>query len=104
MIKHIIHPSEILLNFLLSLQLSFSRPQQRHLERLVEALIVSPERKTLAALYRQWVDAPDESAVSDFLRESPWTDEGLNQAVSTFALADILRRAAIEGVERACCM
>jgi DDE superfamily endonuclease len=99
MIKLIIHPSEILLNFLLSLQLTFSQPQQRHLERLVEALIVSPGRKTLASLYRQWVDAPDESAVSDFLRVSPWTDDELNQSVSAFALSDLLRRAEREGVE-----
>jgi hypothetical protein len=99
MIKLIIHPSEILLNFLVSLQLSFSQPQWHHLERLVEALIVSPERKTLASLYRQWVDAPDESAVSDFLRVSPWRDEPLNESVSRFALQDLLRRAAQEGSE-----
>ncbi|MEO0644685.1 MAG: transposase [Cyanobacteria bacterium J06650_10] len=99
MIKLIIHPSEILLNFLLSLQLTFSQPQQRHLQRLVEALIVSRGRKTLASLYRQWVDAPDESAVSDFLRVSPLTDDELNQSVSGFALRDLLRRAELEGVE-----
>lgn len=99
MIKLIIHPSEILLNFLLSLQLTFSQPQQRHLQRLIEALIVSPGRKTLASLYRQWVDAPDESAVSDFLRVSPWTDDELNQSVSGFALRDLLRRAELEGDE-----
>lgn len=99
MLKLIIHPSEILLNFLLSLQLSFSQPQRGHIQRLVEALIVSPGRKTLASLYRQWVDAPDESAVSDFLRASPWTDDELNQSVSGFALRDLLRRAELEGVE-----
>lgn len=99
MIKLIIHPSEILLNFLLSLQLTFSQPQQRHLQRLVEALIVSPGRKTLASLYRQWVDAPDESAVSDFMRVSPWTDDELNQSTSGFALSDLLRRAELAGAE-----
>ena len=99
MIKLIIHPSKILLNFLLSLQLSFSQPQQRHVQRLIEALIVSPGRKTLASLYRQWVDAPDDSAVSDFLRVSPWSSEVLNQSVSGYALRDLLSRAELDGVE-----
>ena len=88
----------------MSLQLTFSQPQQRHLERLVEALIVSPGRKTLASLYRQWIDAPDESAVSDCLRASPWTDDELNQSVSGFALRDFLRRGEQEGVKPVLCV
>jgi hypothetical protein len=37
-------------------------------------LIVGEGRKTLSALYRQWVDAPDVSAVADFFRASPWSE------------------------------
>ena len=96
MIKLIIHPTTLLLNFVLSLQLSLSQPQQRHVERLVEALIVSQGRKTLAHLYRQWVDAPDESAVSDFLRVSPWSAEEMNLSVSEFGLRELLQRASLE--------
>ena len=96
MIKLIIHPTTLLLNFVLSLQLSLSQPQQRHVERLVEALIVGHGRKTLAQLYRHWVDAPDESAVSDFLRVSPWSANEMNISVSTFGLKDLLRRGALE--------
>ena len=98
MIKLIIHPTTLLLNFVLSLHLSLSQPQQRHVERLVEALIVSYGRKTLAQLYRHWVDAPDDSAVSDFLRVSPWSANEMNASVSAFALKDMLQRAALETV------
>ncbi len=94
MIKLIIHPTTLLLNFVLSLQLSLSQPQQRHVERLVEALIVGHGRKTLAQLYRHWVDAPDESAVSDFLRVSPWSAHAMTTSVSTFGIRDLLRRGA----------
>lgn len=83
---------------MLSLQLSLSQPQQRHVERLVEALIVGHGRKTLAQLYRHWVDAPDESAVSDFLRVSPWPANEMNISVSTFGLKDLLRRGALEQI------
>lgn len=65
MLKLIIHPSRVLLNFLLSLCLSLSKPQRLHVLRTVEALIVSDQVKNLSALYRQWVEAPDVSAVAD---------------------------------------
>ncbi len=71
MLKTIIQPSHWMVNFLLLLQLRLSNPQRQHLLRLSEALIVCQEpRKTLAALHRQWVEAPDVSAASDFFRES----------------------------------
>jgi hypothetical protein len=67
--------------------------------RTVEALIVTDERKTLAGLYRQWVKAPDVSAVSDFFRASPWSSEDMQQAVSEFVMADMLTRAQADGIE-----
>ncbi len=93
MLKLIIQPSALLLNFLLSLCLTLTRPQQMHVVRTVEALIVTDGRKTLANLYRQWVEAPDESALSDFFRVSPWSGEEMGQALSRFLFEDALRRA-----------
>ena len=58
--------------------------------RTVEALIVSDERKTLAGLYRQWVDTPDVSAVSNFFRASPWSREEMQQGLSKFAIRDLI--------------
>ena len=99
MLKLIIHPSKLLLNFVLSLCLNFSKPQQSHLLRTVEGLIVSNERKTLAGLYRQWVEAPDTSAVSDFFRASPWSAQEVGQSMSEFVINDLIERALEEGIE-----
>ena len=99
MLKLIIHPSTLLLNCLLSLCLTLSKPQQLHVVRTVEALIVSDGRKTLANLYRQWVEAPDVSAVSDFYRVSPWSGEEMGQALMQFVITDLIRRGEAEGVQ-----
>jgi len=66
---------------------------------MADAIIVCEGRKTLANLYRQWVEAPDASAVADFFRVSPWEAEEIYQALGPFAIADTLRRAEEEGVE-----
>ncbi|HHS98463.1 MAG TPA: transposase, partial [Chloroflexi bacterium] len=71
MLKHIVHPSSVLVTFILMLRLALSKPQRKHLFRTVDAIIVCEGRKTLANLYRQWVEAPDVSAVADFFRLSP---------------------------------
>ncbi len=71
MLNRIMHPSPLLVSFILSLRLALSKPQREHLIRTADALIVCEERKTLSALYRQWVEAPDVSAVADCFRVSP---------------------------------
>jgi hypothetical protein len=78
MLKLIIHPSRVLLNFVLSLCLTLSKPQRWHVLRTVEALIVSDEEKTLSGLYRQWVKAPDVSALFRFLSSQSlvWRRDG----------------------------
>lgn len=68
MLKRIIHPSELFVSFIVALHLSLSKPQREHLVRTADAIIVCEERKTLSALYRQWVDAPDVSAVANCVR------------------------------------
>ena len=50
-----------------------SEPQRAHLLHLVDGVLVCEERKTLAALQRQFLDATDPSNWADFLRISPWS-------------------------------
>ncbi len=100
MLKRIIHPSHSLITFLLMLQLQLSRPQRRHLERLVEAVIVGEGRKTLADLNRLWVDAPDESAAADFLRQSPWDEQEAQAKLQEFVIEDLLAQAERQGIEK----
>ncbi len=99
MLKLIIQPSTVLLNFVLSLCITLSKPQRLHLLRTVEALIVSDERKTLSGLYRQWVEAPDVSAVADFFRVSPWSAQEMGIALNQFVMNDVIRRAKAKGIE-----
>ena len=99
MLKRIIHPSELFVSFVLALHLALSKPQRKHLIRTAEAIIVCEERKTLSALYRQWVEAPDVSAVADCFRVSPWTAEDVRRPVAAFIIADLLRRAQEAGSE-----
>ncbi|GEM_PF-6129240 len=45
------------------------------------ALLVCEGRKTLSALQRQFIEAPDVSNMADFLRLSPWYADDVRQAV-----------------------
>lgn len=99
MLKRIIAPSQVLINFILSLSLCLTKPQEQHLQRTVEALIVWEGRKTLSELYRQWVEAPDVSAVADFFRESPWSQDKVQQAQQRFMMEDLLKRATASGAK-----
>lgn len=99
MLKRVVHPSAFLVTFITLLQLNLSKPQRKHLLRTADAIIVCEGRKTLANLYRRWVEAPDASAVADFFRVSPWEAAEISQALQAFVIADMLRRAAEEGAE-----
>ncbi len=90
MLRRIIRPSAALVEFLLMLHLQLSRPQQRHVLRPVEAVIVGEGRKTLAELYRLWVDASDVRAASDFLRVSPWEEVPAQQQIQAFIIDNLL--------------
>ena len=98
MIKTIIRPSDALAIFFSELEHPLSNPQQQHVMRIVEGLIVGQGRKTLSQLYAHWVDAPDASAVADFLRVSPWSDECLNQMVGEISLSDMIERVKQDGI------
>src|SRR5688572_19936502 len=86
MLTHIVHPSQRLCTFLDQLGLTLSQPQRRHLVNLVDALLVCESRKTLAALHRQFVEAPDVSNMADCLRISAWTAQDLRQPLGAFLL------------------
>jgi hypothetical protein len=73
MLTRIVQPAPALETYLASLHLSLSRPQAEHLLNLVDGLLVCDERKTLAALQRQFLDTTDPSNWADFLRISPWS-------------------------------
>src|SRR3954469_22094334 len=73
MLTRIVQPAPALETFLESLHLDLSQPQAKHLVHLVDGLLVCDERKTLAALQRQFLDATDPSNWADFLRISPWS-------------------------------
>ena len=72
MLTRILHPSEKLCAFLEQLEVSLSQPQRRHLLKMADALLVCEDKKTIAALQRQFVEAVDASNMADFLRISPW--------------------------------
>ena len=81
MLTRIVQPSPALETFLGSLHLDLSRAQREHLLHLVDGLLVCEERKTLAALQRQFLDATDPSNWADFLRISPWSAAGARDAL-----------------------
>jgi hypothetical protein len=72
MLTRIVHNSPQLAAFLDQLQLTLSQPQRQHMLNLADALLVCEDEKTLAALQRQFLLAPDPSNMADFLRISPW--------------------------------
>jgi len=72
MLTRILHNSDKLCTFLEQLDLQLSQPQADHLLNMADALLVCEDKKTLAALQRQFVEAPDASNMADFLRISPW--------------------------------
>ena len=72
MLTRILHNSERLCTFVDSLDIQLTQPQRGHILNMADALLVCEDRKTLAALQRQFVQAPDASNMADFLRISPW--------------------------------
>ncbi len=100
MLTHILHNSEALCAFIEQLDLTLSQPQRRHLLNLADALLVCETRKTLAALRRQFVAAPDVSNMADYLRISPWTAQDLRQPLGAFMVRWALQQADRPGVPK----
>ncbi len=69
------------MRLLRSIEPRFSKPQRQHILNLADALLVCEDEKTLAALQRQFIQAPDASNMADFLRISPWKAEDVRNAL-----------------------
>jgi hypothetical protein len=75
MLTRIVRPCPALQAFLQPLTAPLSAPQRQHLLEVADGLLVCEDRKTLAALQRQFLDATDPANWADFLRISPWSAE-----------------------------
>src|SRR3954454_2133533 len=93
MLTRIVQPSPALETVLDSLHLNLSRPQRDHLLHLVDSLLVCEQRKTLAALQRQFLDATDPSNWADCLRISPWSAADVRDALRRRQVAWLLELA-----------
>ncbi len=81
MLTRIVHNSPKLCTFIDLLNIHLSKPQRQHILNLADALLVCQDEKTLAALQRQFIQAPDVSNMADFLRISPWKAEDIRTAL-----------------------
>ena len=76
MLTRIVHNSPRYAHFSTSWTSDLSKPQRQHMLNLMDGLLVCEDEKTLAALQRQFIEAPDASNLADFLRISPWQADG----------------------------
>ena len=90
MLTRILHNSEELCTFVDRLDIKLSQPQRRHILNMADGLLVCEDRKTLAALQRQFVAAPYASNMADFLRISPWQANEVRAALRAAQVAWLL--------------
>lgn len=100
MLTHILHNSEKLCAFINQLKVDLSQPQRQHILNLADALLVCEDKKTLAALQRQFIEAPDASNMADFLRISPWQADDLRAALRANQVAWAIAQAEQAGVPK----
>src|ERR1051325_4432320 len=93
MLTHIVRPSPALEAFLEPVAGHLTQPQRQHLLALTDGLLVCEDRKTLAALQRQFLDATDPSNWADFLRLSPWSADLVRDSLRRRHLAWLLDEA-----------
>ena len=98
MLPRIVHQSPELCTFFDQLHIEMSKPQRRHILNLADALLVCEDTKTLAALQRQFLAAPDASNMADFLRISPWQAEDVRFALRGNQVAWLLEQAERQGL------
>ncbi|MAT96237.1 MAG: transposase [Anaerolineaceae bacterium] len=90
MLTRILHNSDQLHSFFNELGLDLSVPQRQHMLNMADALLVCEDSKTLAALQRQFVQAPDASNMADFLRISPWQAPDVRAALRSYQVNRLL--------------
>src|SRR5262249_108241 len=100
MFTRILHNSERLCTFFDQLELQFYRPQRQHILNMPDALLVCEDDKTLAALQRQFVDAPDASNMADCLRISPWAADDVRTTLRAHQVAWVVAQAERTGVPK----
>jgi hypothetical protein len=100
MLTRILHRSDQLCAFIDQLDVQLSRPQRRHIVNMADALLVCEDEKTLAALQRQFVEAPDASNMADFLRISPWRSQTVRGALRSNQVTWILSEAKRRGLPK----
>jgi len=93
MFTRILHNSERLCTFFDQLELQLYRPQRQHILNMADALLVCEDDKTLAALQRQFVDAPDASNMADCLRISPWEADDVRTTLRAYQVAWVVAQA-----------
>src|SRR3954463_4204295 len=100
MLTRIVQPSPALETVLDSLHLNLSQPQRDHLLQLVDSLLVCDERKTLAALQRQFLDATEPSNWADLLRISPGPAPAAREALRRHQVTWLLELAQARGLPK----
>lgn len=93
MLTRILHNSNQLYSFFNQLGLDLTLPQRQHMLNMADALLVCEDTKTLAALQRQFVQAPDASNMADFLRISPWQANDVRDALRQYQVTRLLTEA-----------
>lgn len=93
MVTRILYNSKRLCAFFAQLELTLYKPQRQHILNMADALLVCEHDKTLAALQRQFVDAPDASNMADCLRISPWQADDVRAALRARQVAWVVAQA-----------
>jgi hypothetical protein len=100
MLTHILHNSEELCTFVDQLDVKLSQPQRHHILNMADALLVCEDKKTLAGLQRQFVEAPDASNMADFLRISPWQADDVRTHLRAHQVAWLIAEAERSGAPK----
>ncbi|GAB4423685.1 MAG: hypothetical protein Fur0044_21680 [Anaerolineae bacterium] len=104
MLRRIVTNSVELVKFIFALGLTLSRPQKQHLLNLADALVVSEERKTIANLNRQLVEAKDDSSVHHTMRDSPWQAQDVRAKVLVLLVRTAIQQARGLGLAKIICL
>jgi len=100
MLTRILHPSDKLCTFLDHINIRLTQPQRRHILNIADALLVCEDKKTLAALQRLLVEAPDPSNMADFLRISPWQASEMRAGLRAYQVAWLIAEGERLGVPK----
>ena len=93
MLTPILHNSDQLFSFFNDLGLELMLLQPQHMINVADALLGCENTKTFAALQRQFVQAPDPSNMTDFLRMSPWQANKVRDALLQHQVTCLLAEA-----------